>query len=274
MPEEPLETVIAAGFARKQVGDRGGHRGVLPELHSLRGGAERVAGGAVHGHSDVVGGLRILEAVGVRVELLNLRRAGAEDLGDVDGGVLELDVRGRDRADVAPGPGPRDPGRRCGRVGRGRRARGGGRLRRVDHRRIGVVARVGRFRRVEDRVGPVGERACRIGRPVGVVRLEAVRDRHPLPVAVEAGQRRQDVIGRMGDQRRMAVREERPVLLEEVEQVRHHLEVGGHVRVVAEEVDVVERENHHVLDAVTELAGRARRAFVLPRGALSRKRGR
>jgi hypothetical protein len=76
-----------------------------------------------------------------------------------------------------------------------------------------------------------------------------------VPVAVQPAVDRQAVVGRVGDHRRVGVREDRPVRLEEVEQVWHLLEIGRDVGVVAEEVHVVEHEVDDVLDAVAELAG-------------------
>ena len=64
----------------------------------------------------------------------------------------------------------------------------------------------------------------------------------------------QDVIGRVRDQRRVVVRHPRAVVLDELHQARHHLQVGRDIRVVAEEVDVVERDLDDVLDAVPEPA--------------------
>ncbi len=252
--EERVEAVVSARLVGQGIGDGRRRRAVLAELHALRRRADAAARRAVHRHADVVRGFRVLEGVGVGGELLRLRRVGAEDLRDVDRRVLELDVRRADRADVAPGSRERHPrgGRR--RVRLRSRARRRRRRRRVDHRRIGVVARARRARRVEDRVGPVGERASRIRSPVRVERPEAVRDRHPLAVAVKTGQRCQDVVRRMRDQRRVVVREHRSVALDEVEQVRHHLQVRRDVRVVPEEMHVVERELDHVLDPVAELA--------------------
>ena len=52
-----------------------------------------------------------------------------------------------------------------------------------------------------------------------------------------------------------------PLLLDEVEQVRHHLEVRGHVRVVPVEVHVVEGDLDDVLDAVAQLT-RGRRGIA------------
>ena len=59
----------------------------------------------------------------------------------------------------------------------------------------------------------------------------------------------------------MVVRDERAVVLEEVQEVRHLLEVGRDVRVVAPIVRVVELQIDHVLDLpvlVAELAVRRR----------------
>ena len=68
--EQRLEAVVAARLVRQQVGRgrRLAGRG-LAELD--RGGvrAERAALGAVHRDADVVGGLLVLEGVGVAVEL-------------------------------------------------------------------------------------------------------------------------------------------------------------------------------------------------------------
>jgi hypothetical protein len=60
----------------------------------------------------------------------------------------------------------------------------------------------------------------------------------------------------------VVVREERAVLLQELQQVRHLLQVrrDARVGVVAVEVRVVELEVDHVLDAVRELARRVLRA--------------
>ena len=51
---------------------------------------------------------------------------------------------------------------------------------------------------------------------------------------------REDVVGRVRDEDRMVTGMECAVLLDEVQQVGHLLEVGGNVRVVAGEVYVVE----------------------------------
>jgi hypothetical protein len=114
------------------------------------------------------------------------------------------------------------------------------------------VAGIRRAGCIEHRVGPVGEGTGRIGRPIRVVGLIAVGDRHPLPVPIQAGQGGEDVVRGVGDQRRVVVRQHRPVLLDEIQQVWHHLEVRRNVGVVAEEVHVVKRELDHVLHPVAE----------------------
>ena len=256
--EQRLEPVVPARLVRQQVGHRGRRRVGLPELHALGVGAERVALGAVHADADVVRDLGVLERVRVGVQLLVFRRPGPEHLGDVDRGVLQLLVGRGHLADVAAGPGVRHPGRRGDGVRRHRVRRGGRRNRRVDHARVGVVAGARRALGVEDRVGPVGERARRVGvlGRVVVVGLVAVGDRHAVPVAVQAGERGQDVVAGVRDERRVVVGQERAVAGEEVQQVRYLLQVGRDVRVIPEVVHVVEHERDHVLDAVAQVARR------------------
>ena len=60
---------------------------------------------------------------------------------------------------------------------------------------------------------------------VGRVVVVAVRDRLPVAVRVEARQRREDPARGVRDEDRVVVRVERPVPLEEVQEVRHLLEV-------------------------------------------------
>ncbi len=122
-------------------GPRWGSGVVCPNFTPGGVGAERVALGAVHRDAHVVGGLGVLEGVGVGGELLILGRVGAEHLGDVDRGVLEFLVHRGHVADVAAGPGERHPGRRGGGVRLGRGRGGGRRGGRVHHGRVGVVAR-------------------------------------------------------------------------------------------------------------------------------------
>ena len=281
--EQRLEPAVPARLVRQQVGHRGRRRVRLPELHALGVGAERVALGAVHADADVVRDLGVLERIRVGVELLVFGRPWAEYLGDVDRGVLQLLVGRGHLADVAAGPGVGHPGRRGHGVRRGGVRRGGRRDRRIDHARVRVVPGVRGPGRVEDGIGPVGEGARRVGGPVRVVGLVAVGDRHAVPVAVQAGERGQDVVAGVRDERRVVVRHERAVAGEEVQQVRYLLEVGRDIRVVPEVVHVVEHERDHVLDAVTQVArrvggrrrgsGRAGRAGRAGRGSGRRHRG-
>ncbi len=47
----------------------------------------------------------------------------------------------------------------------------------------------------------------------------------------------------------MVVRQKRSVVADEVEQVRHLLKVGGDIRVITQEVDIIEDKIDHMLDA-------------------------
>ncbi len=254
VPEQRLEAAVAARLIRQQVGDGGRARACLPELDCLRARAELAVRSAVHADAHVVGSLGVLEAVGVGGQLGDLRRVRPEHLGQVDSGVLEFLVGSGDLTHSAAGPGVRHPWRR-GHGGRRRRVLGcGRRLGRVHHPRVRVVAGSRRAGRVEDRVRPVGERASLVRCPVRVEGSVAIGDRHALAVAIQPGKGRQDVIGSMRDKRRVVVRHPRAVVLEELQQARHQLQVRRDVRVVPEEMDVVENELDDVLDAIAELA--------------------
>jgi hypothetical protein len=60
-----------------------------------------------------------------------------------------------------------------------------------------------------------------------------------MALGVDAGQRGKDVVGGVRDQRGVVVGKESAIAFQEVEQVRHLLEVGRNVRVVSAEVDIV-----------------------------------
>ena len=60
----------------------------------------------------------------------------------------------------------------------------------------------------------------------------------------------------MGDERRVVVRQESSVALDEVQQVGHLFQIGRHVRVIADEVRVVELHVNYVLHLA---AGRVER---------------
>ena len=183
------------------------------------------------------------------------RRAVAQDDRAV---VLEDGVRDTHVAYVATRAGERYPGR--GRVAREPGAAQRGRVA-IDHVEV-VVGRGdgGIVRRVATvgRVGPVLERGREAARPISPEVVVRVRDRLAVPVGIETGQRAQDPATRMRDQDRVVVRQQCPVALDEVEQVRHLLEVGRDVRVVTQEVRVVELDVDDVLDLVVlrlEVAG-------------------
>ena len=144
-------------------------------------------------------------------------------------GVLELDVRSRDAADVAAGRGVGDPRRRGGLGPRRATMFGGGRS----------------CRRAV--FGPVLERRRELRRAVDVEVVVAVETASRCGPGT-AGERRQDPVGGVRDQDGVVVRHERAVAREEVEQVRHLLEIGRDVRAVAPVVRVVELEIDDVLD--------------------------
>jgi hypothetical protein len=135
-----------------------------------------------------------------------------------------------------------------------------------DHVRQRVSDRVDGARPVLERAGEVRDLARRVV-------VVAVRHRLALPVRIEAGERRQDPARGVRDQNRVVVGEERPIALQEVEQVRHLLEVRGDVRVVAVVVRVVELDLDHVLDAVAVGAELAALGVVLLAVAVVPDRG-
>jgi hypothetical protein len=59
-------------------------------------------------------------------------------------------------------------------------------------------------------------------------------------LAINAGQRGNDVACRMRDEWRMVVRQKHTVTLKEIEQIRHLFEIGGNVGVVSTEMAIVE----------------------------------
>ena len=245
VPEEPLEPAVAARLVGQRVRHRSARRARVAELRRRGARAERVALGAVDAEADVVRDLLILVRVRIGSQLLHLGRAGAEHVLEVGIDVLELQVGGRDGAEVAARARERHPRRR-------RRARrpacGHG-------RGVGLVRE--RIRPV--RAGPVGERALRQHAPIGLVGLVRIRQPLAVAVAVQAAVVRDRVVGGVPDQRRVVVREHRAVRCDEAGERRHLLEVGEDVRVVSVEVHVVEGDLDHVLDAVRELTVCGRR---------------
>ena len=225
-PEEPLVAGVSARLVREQVG-----------LGVRRGSADRRSLGAVDAEAD-----EVRESLpGIRGDLACLVRAGAEDGRNVDRGVLEHGVRRADHADVTAGARERNPWRRSDLAVL------------VDH--LGREVRLpGRSGWIEQRCRPVGERDPAAGRAVRLEVAEAVRDRLPHPIGVDAGQRRQDPRRGVRDQDRVVVREQGAVAADEVQQVRHLLEVRRDVSAVPQEMRVVELNLDHVLDAVRKRA--------------------
>jgi len=87
-----------------------------------------------------------------------------------------------------------------------------------------------------------------------------------MAVAVDTGQGSQDVVGSVRNQHCVMVRVQRAIVADEVEQMWHLLQVGGHVGVVALQVGVVELNVDDVLNPAVsgvELAEilRSRRSF-------------
>jgi len=116
-------------------------------------------------------------------------------------------------------------------------------------------------------VGPICERAVeQVRGSAGVGQrevAEAVSNRHPVTIAVYAGQRRENVHRRMRDQWCMAIRQHRTVFRQEVQQVRHLLKVRWNVRIVTFEVNVVELDVDYVLDGASTGAQFARVIRIL-----------
>ena len=92
----------------------------------------------------------------------------------------------------------------------------------------------------------------RIASSVRIEVAQAVADRHAEFVAIDAGQGCQDIDRRVRDQRRVMLGKECAAVLHEVEQVRHLLEVGRHIWVVAPQMHIVELEINHPLYLVAD----------------------
>src|ERR1700730_16666540 len=77
-----------------------------------------------------------------------------------------------------------------------------------------------------------------------------VTDGYAHLLAIDAGERSQDVDRGVGDERRVMVGEKRALLLQEMQQVGHLLKIRRHVRIVAAQMDIVELNVDDVLRAV------------------------
>src|SRR5262249_42949304 len=211
--EERAVAIVAAGFVRERVRLR-----VRAVVANAGLGARAVDSDADEVRRPKGGRLR------------RLGRRAAVHVADVasrrDRVVLEHGVRDRDIADVTAGARVADP-------------RGGRVLAAVgDHVRQWVRRR--------DGGRPVLE-SGREGRDGAVVVIVRVRDGDPHPVGVETGQRGEDATRGVRDEDRVVLVQHRALALQEVEQVRHLLEIGRHARDVAPQVHVVELEIDDVL---------------------------
>src|SRR5262249_4478183 len=102
-------------------------------------------------------------------------------------------------------------------------------------------------------------------RSIGPEKAVAVRHRPAEPLAIEARQGRYDVLRGMRNERGEMIAADGAVVEQEVQQMRHLLEVRRYVGVVASQMNVVELEINDPLDLV---AGRLKVA-----GRLHRRRG-
>src|SRR5215813_7886129 len=102
----------------------------------------------------------------------------------------------------------------------------------VDHLEWLHARRIGRVRRYF--VGPVGKgRSVVRAQTAGVVVLEAVRDGDAVLVAIQTGYSGEQVVRGVRDERRVLVGQQRAAALEEIEEVRHLLQIGLHIWIVA-----------------------------------------
>ena len=69
-----------------------------------------------------------------------------------------------------------------------------------------------------------------------------------MALAIDPGERGDDVVGSVRSERSVVIAGEGAVIHEKVEEMRHLLEVGGNVWIVAGEVDVVELKINYALD--------------------------
>jgi len=92
-----------------------------------------------------------------------------------------------------------------------------------------------------------------------------------VPIAVGVGERGDDVVRGMRDERRVVIGEQHSVALEELQQIGHLLQIRGHVRVIAAQVHVVELDLDHVLEARGEPAGRLLRIVAVVGGLRSNR---
>jgi hypothetical protein len=79
-----------------------------------------------------------------------------------------------------------------------------------------------------------------------------------VAIAVDTSQGSQDVVRGVRNQYRVVVRTQRTSVTEKIEQMRHLLEIGWDIRVVATQVSVIELDVDEMLDFASsriEIAG-------------------
>src|SRR5207248_1415441 len=100
---------------------------------------------------------------------------------------------------------------------------------------------------------PVNEGSLENGR--GIVLFEnpeAVRDRAAVTIAIDPRQPRENIVGRVGNQWREVITADDAFSLQEIQEVRHLLEVRWNVWIVAPQVHVVEYKVDDPLDLTAE----------------------
>lgn len=69
-----------------------------------------------------------------------------------------------------------------------------------------------------------------------------------MAVGIDSGQRSQDVVGGVRNQGRVVVSKNSSVVLQKIQQMRHLLQVRGHVLVVTQKMRIVKLDINHMFD--------------------------
>ncbi len=219
VPKQSAESYIAHGLIRQKVG-----------LSTIRRTAQRIPRCTVNADPD-----KIRERLpGIRHYLDSLRRIRSKNRRNIGGNVFQNGICGRDRAEVASCAGKRHPG--CGSVlpVRGQHVERG----------VGWHGRG----RIKQRIGPVGKRDAQVRSAVRVEVPETIAHRHAVAIPVNPGQRGQNVRGCVRNQRRVMIRKQGAIAPDEIQQMGHLFQIGGHIRVVPREVCVIKLNVDHVLN--------------------------
>ncbi len=87
-----------------------------------------------------------------------------------------------------------------------------------------------------------------VARAVRIEVAEAVANRPTVAIAVDTGQRGQDIGRGVGDERGVVIGEQRAIVLNKVKEMGHLLKIRGNVGIVTGEVGVVELDGDHMLN--------------------------